>query len=183
MTRLSRHPAERALQRYILAFVGWLLLAVVVLGTAGFVALGTEEGVGDWVPARAGFGTVFSLISLWLPVLVRRHSGDISRIHGLKGQYLGASAVTALVPAAAVSFMWWASLPATLVGLVSLVMAARVAKLPAEQMTETIGYLEPAGTEELGPGFFGGRFGFLKAILLGLLFGVAIIVAVVLLGP
>lgn len=60
--------------------------------------------------------------------------------------------MTTLVPAAAVSFMWWASLPASSVGLVSLVMTARVAKLPAEQMTETIDYLEPAGTEEPGPG-------------------------------
>lgn len=181
MARLSHLQAERDLQKYVIAFLGWAGLAVLALGVAATVLelqsiSGDGDGPGQWVPFRAAMGAVASLISLRLPMLVRRHSSDISRIHGLKGQYLTASVVTAVLPVPGAAFYWWAALPATVVGLVALALVARIEKVPAEEMTESIDHRNPEAWQNEGR-VIGGRFGLLKALAISFALTTLLIIA------
>ncbi|GAB2748508.1 hypothetical protein [Nocardioides pakistanensis] len=183
MARLSHLDAERDLQKYIVLFLGWAGIALLILGVAaiGFElqeVSGDAEGPGEWVPLRAAMGAVAVLISLRLPLLVRRHRDDISRINGLKGQYLTAAVVTAVLPVPGSAFFWWAALPASAVGLVSLVLAARVPKIPVEEMTETIDYRNPEAWG--GPTFLGERFVFLKVMAISFVLTSALVIALIL---
>lgn len=183
MTRLSQLDAERDLQKYIIVFLGWAGIALLVLGGAaiGFElreVSGDADRPGQWVPLRAAMGAVAVLISLRLPLLARRHRAGISQINGLKGQYLTAAVVTAVLPLPGSAFFWWAALPASAVGLVSLVLVARVRKVPVEEMTDTIDYRNPEAWG--GRTFLGERFVFLKVVGIGFLL-TSILVAALLL--
>ncbi len=182
MTRLSHLEGERDLQKYVIAFLGWFVVAVLAVGGAGVVVGLAEpgEGPGEWVPVRAAMGAVASVVSLRLPWLVRRHVDGIGRIRRLKGQYLTAALLTAVLPVPAAAFYWWAGLPATVVGLVSVVLVARVRRVPVEEMTETIDHREPEAWA--GRSLLGDRFVFLKAIGLGLALGLVLVGGVLLLG-
>ena len=183
MARLSQLDAERDLQKYILVFLGWAGIALLVLGVAAVAfelqaVSGDAARPGQWVPFRGAMGVVAVLISLRLPLLVHRHRSGISQIHGLKGQYLTAAVVTAILPVPGSAFFWWAALPASAVGLVSLVLIARVRKVPAEEMAEAIDYLNPEAWE--GHSFLGERFVFLKVMGISLLLTSILVVALLL---
>lgn len=180
MPRLSHLDAERDLQKYIIVFLGWAGIALLILGVAGIAfelqeVSGDADGPGQWVPFRAAMGVVAVLISLRLPLLVRRHRVGISQIHGLKGQYLTAAVVTAVLPVPGSAFFWWAALPASAVGLVSLILVARVRRVPVEEMTETIDYRNPEAWG--GRTFLGERFVFLKVMGISFLLTSILVVA------
>lgn len=148
MPRLSHLSGERDLQRYILLAVGWLLVGVIAVAVAVAPDLlrdpsgSSGERQSGLVPLRASLGVVMSLISLLLPVLVLRHTESLRTIHGLKRQYVTAGVVTAVLGVVVV-FFWWTALGATVVGLVSVLLAARVSTVPAAEMTEQIDYHDP----------------------------------------
>jgi len=154
--RLSHLPGERDLQRYILLALGCLLVGVlaVAVGITPDLLRDPSGSSGDrplgLVPLRASLGVVISLISLQLPVLVLRHSESIRTIAGLKRQYVTAGVVTAVL-GVVVIFFWWTGLGATVVGLVSVLLAARVSTIPAAEMTEQIDHDNPEAWTDASP--------------------------------
>lgn len=155
MARLSHVPAERDLQKYIIAAVGWLIVSVLVAAVLAAPAVlddpsGSEDaGPVGFVPVRAALGAVMTLISLRLAQLVGRHRGELRRVEGLKGQY-GLACVVTMFFGSIVLFFWWSALPAAAVGLVCLAVVIATKRVPAEQRTESIDYLDPEAWEPRG---------------------------------
>lgn len=189
MARLSDVDAERDLQTYVIAAVGWLILSVLVVAALALPTV-LDEPSGDvdpgppgFVPVRAGLGVVMSLISLRLGQLLARHRGDLRRIEGLKGQY-GLACVVTIFFGSIVLFFWWAALPAALVGLVCLLVVVATRRVPAERATETIDHRHPEAWDDLPEGLRDRKpwVPFVLACLVGFGLAVLIVVAVFLLA-
>lgn len=182
MTRLSHIPSEAQLQRQMLAMIGWLILAVLVVGAFAIAHTGAGRSIEDdppagLLPARIGLGVVFGLLSLRLPVLVRRNAPDLARVAGLKRQYVTGAVVTTVLGTVFI-FFWWPGLLATAAGLLALVLAARVRTIPVEQMAEQVDYDDPEAWRATGPLADRPNLRFALAILVGILLGMVTIAAV-----
>ena len=143
MPVLSHHRGERALQKYVVTLLGWVVVAIALAPSILDNPSGSEESrpVG-LVGLRAGLGVVVSLLRLWLAALVQGNRDEIAGAAGLKRQYLTACMVTAVV-GVLVIFFWWTGLAATAVGLVSRVLVAGIRTVSREQMTEQVDYDRP----------------------------------------
>ncbi len=145
MAKLSKLPAERQLQTYILVMVGLMLAALLV---APFVAVGVQhlfdlEAMDQRkVPMRAVMGILLALAGLRLPLLVSRHAEAIRTVSGMRFQYLMACAVTVFLGALFMLF-WFTGLAASLVGLVTVLLVLRQHPVPEAEMTEQIDYRDP----------------------------------------
>lgn len=132
MARLSPLPAERAVQIYILAAMGWLLISIAVVVPTVYADAGDELG-GTGI--RAALGVVMSLIALALPVIVLKHRDDLPRVYGLRGRFVLAALVTAFVCVAGAVWFWWTALPGVVLALLALglTLARPAAGADAEQ--------------------------------------------------
>jgi hypothetical protein len=180
MARLSQIPGERELQQYVLLAIGWLIVGVLVVFAARLPELLDDPSGSEsdqqfgLVPLRAGLGAVMSLISLRLLQLARRHDAAIRRVLGLRRQYVTAAVVTMVLGVAAI-FFWWAALPATFVGLITLVLVGRIRTVPAEQMTEKIDHRDAEAWR-------GGRLGDRPLLAFGLAVVAGVVLVAVILG-
>jgi hypothetical protein len=142
----STLPAERALQSWGLAVLGWVVTSVLVVGgvliagdlrSGGSTASGDGEPIGR-EPLRATLGTIHLLLCLLLPLLVRRHLDAIRRTRGLKGQYRNAAIGVALLSALFYLFFWLPGLVAAVVLVGVAVWVATIRVVPAEAMTAEV---------------------------------------------
>lgn len=119
MARLSPLPAERAVQIYILAAMGWLLVSIaVVVPTVYADATAGDELGGTGI--RGALGVVMSLIALALPAIVLKHRDDLPRVYGLRSRFVLAAVVTVFVCVAGVVWFWWTALPGVVFAILAL---------------------------------------------------------------
>lgn len=126
----STDRSERDVQRYGLAFLGWLLLSVLVVGIPAAVQA-ADSSAGEHrtlglVPLRIALGAIAVAIALWLPLLLRKHTRTIAAEPTVRGQWRNMALVTLIVSVPAVIFWWWVAFAAAAVGgLAFLVLVLR----------------------------------------------------------
>jgi hypothetical protein len=160
VSRLSRDPAQRAVQVYIVAFMGVALVSVLALAVPALREVLSDpsgqngpHAVGH-VALRLPFGIAAALVSLRLPWVTWQHRGSITRVLGVRGTYVAAAAVTIVVPVPWILFWTEAGLGASAVGLVSLVIALAVRRVPRAQRAapvDVLGLPYPRGERTDGP--------------------------------
>jgi hypothetical protein len=170
VARLSPIPGERQMQTQILLLVGW--------ATVGFIVFRTGiGGVRDHLTlVQAVLGTVYALVALRLPLLVRRHRQAIEEVYGLRGQYALAAYVTIGYGVLGIWFFGWGGLVGVVIGFVALVMTRRITPLPEERMTQRIDYLDPEAHRYAGQATLE-KHPVLTVV--GLFLGVVLVVAVI----
>ena len=141
---LSRDASQRAVQLYIVAFMGCAIVALLVLAVPLLKEIVATDPSGDNAPRntvghvalRSGFGIAAAVISVALPVLTWRFRQAITHVATVRGTYLTAAVVTLLAPVPGMLFWARTGLVASLMGLVALVLALAIRRVPAaDQVT------------------------------------------------
>lgn len=138
---LSRDPAQRAVQLYIVAFMGCAVVALLALSVP-LLKDAADSSTGDsprstvgHVELRAWFGVAAAVISLALPWVTWRHRSSITRVRSVRGTFLTAAVVTMVVPLPGMLFWYRTGLVASAVGVVALVVALAIPRVPAAERT------------------------------------------------
>lgn len=139
---LSRDPFQRAVQLYIAAFLGWLVVGLLVIavpliaeaartdpGSSGHASVG-HDGL------RSGLGVVAVVISLALPVITWVFRDAVSHVRTVRGTYASAAVVTLLAPVPGLLVWQRVGLIASAVGLVSLVLAIALPRTAPERQVD-----------------------------------------------
>ncbi len=119
--------------------MGCALVALLVLAVPLLKEIAATDPSGDGAPGntvghvalRSGFGIAASVISVALPVLTWRFRQAITQVVTVRGTYVTAAVVTMIVPVPGMLFWARTGLLACAMGLVALVLALAIPRVPA----------------------------------------------------